>query len=245
MFQKYIYLISTLALLLFNQAFAAEALKTTTLTVGTGQTAQLGDTVSVHYTGWLLDGTEFDSSLKRGPFSFTIGEHRVIKGWEQGVAGMNIGEKRELIIPPELAYGNRAVGGVIKANSTLKFEVELLEIKEPAFTNINNEELKALLKKEILIFDIRRSEEWAETGVIEGSIKLTFFDERGQINPNFVPKFSEIITKKDQQFIFICRTGSRTAVMSKAFADQLGQSNFYNVEKGITHWIAQGNPVTK
>jgi len=245
MIKKIVYILTLFVLLLSNSVFAEQSLQIKTLVSGDGQTAKIGDTVSVHYTGWLLDGTEFDSSLKRRPFSFTIGEHQVIKGWEQGVAGMKVGEKRELIIPPDLAYGNRAVGGVIKANSTLKFHVELLAIELPAYTNINNDELKVLLKKGVPIFDVRRADEWAETGVIDGSIKLTFFDDKGRVNPEFVPEFGKVITKKDQEFIFICRTGSRTAVMSKAFAKQLGQTNFYNVKKGITNWIAKGNPVKK
>ena len=84
----------------------------------------------VHYTGWLLDGTKFDSSVDRGtPFKFSLGAGRVIKGWDEGVVTMNIGGKVELIIPPDLAYGAQGAGGVIPANATLKFVVELLEMK--------------------------------------------------------------------------------------------------------------------
>lgn len=102
------------------------------LVVGTGEQARAGATVSVHYTGWLVDGTKFDSSVDRGtPFEFQLGQGRVIKGWDEGVATMRVGGKRELTIPPELAYGDRAVGAVIKAGSTLVFEVELLEVKDP------------------------------------------------------------------------------------------------------------------
>ncbi|MBI2449969.1 MAG: FKBP-type peptidyl-prolyl cis-trans isomerase [Candidatus Nealsonbacteria bacterium] len=97
---------------------------------GAGKAAQNGDTVVVHYTGTLLNGTKFDSSLDRGaPFSFTLGAGQVIQGWDQGLLGMQVGEKIKLTIPPDLAYGGRAIGGVIPANSTLVFEVELLEIK--------------------------------------------------------------------------------------------------------------------
>ncbi len=101
------------------------------LTEGSGQTATAGDNVLVHYTGWLTDGSKFDSSLDRGqPFSFQLGAGRVIAGWDQGVAGMKVGGSRRLTIPPELAYGDRAVGGgLIPANSTLVFEVELLGIE--------------------------------------------------------------------------------------------------------------------
>lgn len=97
---------------------------------GSGQAAKRGDTVVVHYTGILLDGAKFDSSVDRGvPFSFVLGSGQVIQGWERGVLGMQVGEKIKLTIPPELAYGDRAVGGVIPANSTLVFEIELLEIR--------------------------------------------------------------------------------------------------------------------
>ena len=100
------------------------------LVVGEGPEATAGKTVSVHYTGTLTNGKKFDSSLDRGqPFKFPLGAGRVIKGWDQGVAGMKVGGKRKLTIPPELAYGSQAVGGdLIPANSTLVFEVELLGV---------------------------------------------------------------------------------------------------------------------
>src|SRR3989338_9553391 len=97
--------------------------------VGTGAEAKNGNTVSVHYTGTFTDGKKFDSSLDRGePFSFTLGAGEVVQGWEQGILGMRVGEKRKLIIPPGLAYGEKGIG-VIPPNAVLIFEVELLEIK--------------------------------------------------------------------------------------------------------------------
>lgn len=96
---------------------------------GTGAEATAGQTVSVHYTGWLLDGTKFDSSLDRGkPFAFRLGAGMVIKGWDQGVAGMKVGGKRKLTIPAELGYGQRGAGGVIPPGATLVFDVELLGV---------------------------------------------------------------------------------------------------------------------
>src|SRR5436853_7531504 len=98
--------------------------------VGTGTEAVKGRTVSVHYTGWLTNGKKFDSSVDRGqPFEFSLGAGQVIKGWDEGVAGMKVGGKRQLRIPPELGYGNRGAGGVIPPGATLVFDVELLEVK--------------------------------------------------------------------------------------------------------------------
>lgn len=100
------------------------------LEVGSGASPQTGQTVVVHYTGWLADGTKFDSSLDRGqPFSFTIGTGQVIPGWDEGVATMKVGGKRRLIIPPELAYGESGVSPVIPPNAELTFDVELLQIQ--------------------------------------------------------------------------------------------------------------------
>lgn len=100
------------------------------LVVGEGEDARAGATAIVHYTGWLLDGTKFDSSVDRGtPFEFALGAGQVIKGWDEGVGTMKVGGKRELIIPADLGYGDRGAGNVIPPGATLKFEVELLGLR--------------------------------------------------------------------------------------------------------------------
>jgi FKBP-type peptidyl-prolyl cis-trans isomerase len=109
-------------------------LKYTDTKTGDGPAATPGKKVSVHYTGWLYNngakGAKFDSSVDRGqPFQFTLGAHQVIAGWDEGVAGMKVGGKRTLIIPPELGYGARGAGGVIPPNATLMFDVELLGVQ--------------------------------------------------------------------------------------------------------------------
>ena len=97
---------------------------------GTGTEARSGQQVTVHYTGYLNNGKKFDSSVDRGkPFTFTLGTGQVIKGWDEGVAGMKVGGKRKLIIPPEMGYGSRGTGGIIPPNAELVFDVELLDVK--------------------------------------------------------------------------------------------------------------------
>ena len=111
-----------------------DGLKYTDTKTGDGATAKAGNKVSVHYTGWLSDngvkGKKFDSSVDRGqPFQFTLGAKQVIAGWDEGVAGMKVGGKRTLNIPPELGYGARGAGGTIPPNATLIFDVELLQVQ--------------------------------------------------------------------------------------------------------------------
>ena len=105
-----------------------DEVKIEVLQEGTGEVSKTGDTLTVDYTGTLTDGTKFDSSIGRAPFSFTLGQNRVIQGWEIGMLNMKVGEKRRLTIPSSLGYGSSGAGGVIPPNATLIFEVELLKI---------------------------------------------------------------------------------------------------------------------
>ncbi len=119
----------------------ASGLQYEEIQAGTGVQPKKGDVVQVHYTGWLTNGTKFDSSRDRGePFEFKLGAGRVIKGWDEGVATMKVGGKRKLVLPPDLAYGSRGAGGVIPPNAELVFEVELLGIQE---NNVQIDEVEA------------------------------------------------------------------------------------------------------
>ncbi len=112
-----------------SQITTASGLVIEELLVGDGAEASAGQTVSVHYTGWLTNGAKFDSSKDRNePFEFPLGGRHVIAGWDEGVVGMKIGGRRKLTIPPALGYGARGAGGVIPPNATLVFEVELLRL---------------------------------------------------------------------------------------------------------------------
>ena len=113
-----------------SEVTTESGLKYEDLVQGDGAEATAGKRVSVHYTGWLTDGSKFDSSVDRNsPFQFSLGAGMVIRGWDEGVQGMKIGGKRKLTIPPQLGYGERGAGGVIPPNATLVFEVELLGTK--------------------------------------------------------------------------------------------------------------------
>lgn len=114
-----------------SSSFDIQGMKVDILQQGTGMAAKSGDKVTVNYVGTLQDGTKFDSSIDRGvPFEFTLGQNRVIKGWELGVLGMKVGEKRKLTIPSELAYGSAGAGDIIPPNATLIFEVDLLGVNQ-------------------------------------------------------------------------------------------------------------------
>jgi rhodanese-related sulfurtransferase len=210
---------------------------------GSGAVAENGMSVSVHYTGKLTDGTKFDSSLDRGtPFSFTLGQGRVIKGWDQGVLGMKVGEKRTLIIPSELGYGSTGAGASIPPNATLIFDIELLDVQMPIVLGQSTPaEFIELQKNGYIVIDIRREEEWVETGIIEGAKTITAFAENGQLHKDFQEKFFSIVKGPETPILLYCRTGNRTEMLGNALIDQVGLNNVYHLTDGIVEWKKTGN----
>ena len=240
-------ILSNLIVMLFGieGAFPQPKLEVKIVSKGTGSEAIKHSQVTVHYTGWLENGEKFDSSIDRGkPFIFVIGSREVISGWDLGVNGMKVGEKRILTIPPELAYGKSGAGNTIPPNATLKFEISLLDVRPPPYKNIGNSQLQYLTKKGVKLFDIRRQDEWKTTGVIDKSIKLTAFNKNGALMPSF---FKKLVNKVDrnEEMILICRTGNRTSIIANYLSRNMGYSKVYNVKNGIKMWIDDKLPVLK
>ena len=226
---------------LFTSPVVAE-LKIETISNGTGDKAEVGMLVSVHYTGKLEDGTVFDSSIPRGqPFMFTLGQRQVIQGWEQGVLGMLVGEKRILTIPPELGYGAAGAGATIPPNATLVFDIELLNVSwPPKLQDVTSEQLLNAQKNGSVIIDIRLEKEWVETGIIEGAETITAFTSEGKLHADFQSKFFALIKEKDTPVILYCRSGNRTKRLGDALVDQVGLTNVSHLIGGITGWKKNG-----
>ncbi len=123
------------------------------------------------------------------------------------------------------------------------FALSLSACAEPPYTNVDNGKLKELIAQGVPLYDVRRAEEWSQTGVVEGSRKLTFVDAAGRMNPEFLSRFTSEVGK-DQPAVLICRTGNRTDSLARELA-QMGYSKIYNVRDGITRWIGEGNPVAR
>ena len=115
---------------------------------------------------------------------------------------------------------------------------------EPPYNNIDNAQLKTMLEQGVPIYDVRRADEWRQTGVVEGSKLLTFIGAEAALEPNFFPRFTAAASR-DTPVIVICRTGSRTSRLAEYLVEQLGYTHVYNVRNGITHWIREGNAVTQ
>ena len=234
--------LTALFLTFLPKAFLANELNIEQVSAGEGTKAEIGMSVSVHYKGQLKNGIVFDDSYKRGqPFTFILGSGQVIQGWEQGIEGMQVGAKRRLTIPPELAYGADGAGSLIPPNSTLIFDVELIELKwPPKLIQSSPQDLVEVRNSGTVIIDIRRPEEWKQTGIIKGSKTITAFQSNGKLHPDFQRKFFSLITSIDTPFLLYCRTGNRTGKLGNALVSQLGFTNAMHLSDGIVGWGKNG-----
>ena len=220
----------------------AAELQSEIITEGSGTVAETGNRVSVHYEGKLTNGEVFDASRPRGQaFSFTIGAGQVIRGWEEGVAGMKVGEVRRLTIPPELGYGAAGAGNVIPPNATLVFEIELLDVSTPVtLSQATPEDFEVAKSEGVVIIDIRLEQEWQETGIIEGAETITAFEANGGLHPEFQQKFMTVVPSPETPVFLYCHMGVRTTNLGKALVEQLGFLHVTHLTGGILSWKADG-----
>ena len=245
-YQAALYLLCGLAALFWLPAasFAAD-LEIRTLSPGGGIAVEQGMRAKVHYQGRLSDGTVFDDSRERGtPFTFTLGAGEIIEGWDKGILGMEVGEKRQLVIPPELGYGLRGAGNIIPPGATLTFDIELIAIRwPPTLSAIGPEALAKARDENQVIIDIRNKDARAKTGVIEGAEMLTAFGSSGQLHPQFQRKFAELIKALETPFILYDEDGEAAAYLGNAMVKQLGFENVSYLEDGIYGWQKSGRPL--
>jgi len=133
---------------------------------------------------------------------------------------------------------------LIKISAYIILCLALFGCSEPPYTNIDNAQLISMMKQGVAVYDIRRIDEWMQTGIIENSQRLTFVSANGRLLPNFMPKFTQSVDK-NQPVILICRTGNRSAVLARHLMQEMKYTQVYNVRNGITHWISDGNPVVR
>ena len=242
MIKRFIALMFTMLVLEFSPALANDGFIVETLQKGKGDLATANQQISVHYEGKFTDGKVFDASRPRGqPFRFTLGKGQVIKGWDLGVEGMEVGEIRRLTIPPELGYGVTGAGGVIPPNATLIFEVELLGVSKPlTLGQMKSDELLEAQAQGAVIVDIRREDEWRKTGIIDGAKTITAFTKAGRLHQDFQQKFLSLVPSLKTPIVLYCRTGNRTTKLGNALVSQLGYSNLSHLHSGITGWFKDG-----
>ncbi len=132
----------------------------------------------------------------------------------------------------------------LKILALILASLTLISCSEPPYTNIDNTQLKALLEQGVVLYDIRRADEWRQTGTVKTSKRLTFVDTGGRLMPNFMPNFLPAVNK-NQPVILICRTGNRSGVLARHLIEEMGYTQVYNVRDGISRWIRDGNPVIR
>ena len=201
--------------------------------------------IKVHYIGKLQDGTIFDSSYDRDQaFSFQIGLRQVIEGWEQGLMGMKVGGKRTLIIPPELAYGEKGSEDLIPSNATLIFDVEIIDIQPPGYKIIRTDEIEKYQNENYIFIDIRTKKERESTGILVDSLEITAFDIYGNFVPNFMKIFQSTVDL-DDNIVFISNQGNISSILANGFVEQLGATNMYSLEGGIQKLIKENYKLIK
>ena len=229
----------------FTQPLMADGVQINNNIEGEGIEIVKHSKIQVHYTGKLQDGTKFDSSFDRGePFSFQIGLRQVIEGWETGLMGMRVGGKRTLIIPPELAYGERGAGDLIPPNATLTFDIEIVAVQDPGYGLVKATEIRALQEEGYKFIDIRTEKERDHTGVVPGSLEITAFDIYGNFVPEFMKTFRDLV-KLDDNTVFISNEGEIASILANGFVEQLNASNMYALKGGIQQLIKENYKLEK
>ena len=228
-----------------SQNVMADGIQITNIVEGEGTEIINHSKIQVHYTGKLQDGTKFDSSYDRGqPFSFQIGLREVIKGWEIGLMGMKVGGKRTLIIPPELAYGDRGAGDLIPPNATLTFDIEIVAVKHPGYGLIKADDIQVLKEDGYKFIDIRTEKERENTGIISGSLEITAFDIYGNFVPEFMKTFRDLV-ELDDNIVFISNEGEIASMLANGFVEQLNATNMYALKGGIQQLIKENYKLEK
>ena len=208
---------------------------------GDGDVAEHGQRVTVHYEGRLTDDTIFDPpDPEAGPSASPLGwaGHQ---GWEQGVNGMKVGEMRRLTIPADLGYGATGAGDVIPPHATLVFDIELLTVTAPvALGQATPADLLQAQKDGVMIVDIRRPDEWLQTGVIAGAKTITAFEANGNFHRDFEQQFLTLVPTAETPVLLYCLMGARTTNLGMALIEQLGFLHVTHLSRGIMGWTADG-----
>ena len=232
-------------IMFITQSVLADGIQITNVIEGDGTEIVKHSKIQVHYTGKLQDGTKFDSSLDRGePFTFQIGLRQVIEGWEIGLMGMKVGGKRTLVIPPELAYGDRGAGDLIPPNATLTFDVEIVDVEAPGYSFVNSSEIQSLQQDGYKFIDIRTKKERDNTGIIPGSLEITAFDIYGNFVPEFMKTFRDLVDLDDNT-VFISNEGEIASILANGFVEQLNATNMYALKGGIQQLIKENYKLEK
>ena len=229
----------------FSHVVMADGIQINNITKGEGAEIINHSKIQVHYVGKLQDGTKFDSSYDRGePFSFQIGLRQVIEGWETGLMGMKVGGKRTLIIPPELAYGDRGAGDLIPPNATLIFDIEIINVESPGYGFVSADQILLLQEDGYKFIDIRNKKERDNTGVVPGSLEITAFDMYGKFVPEFMKTFRSLVNL-DENIVFISNEGEIASILANGFVEQLKAKNVYVLKGGIKQLIKENYKLEK